>query len=168
VYGGMQEKVLTLDIAKRLQALLVANGYGVVMTRTTDKALSNSERASICDKGQVDSVLSVHLNASTDPSADYFTALYGKPTKDRTFAQAVWDNYELSDADGVGSLPKSGISQFASGLLLKSNAPATIAETIFLSNPAEQSLLSDGTGGRQQAIAEALYQSLAAWYDRSS
>ena len=36
------------------------------------------------------------------------------------------------------------------------NIPATIAETVFMTSEAEGRLLSDGTGARQQQIAEAL------------
>jgi N-acetylmuramoyl-L-alanine amidase len=43
-------------------------------------------------------------------------------------------------------------------VLIKSNMPATIAETLFVTNPDEARLLSDGTGVRQQEIAEKLRQ----------
>jgi N-acetylmuramoyl-L-alanine amidase len=165
-YRGMQEKTLTLDIAKRLRSLLVSNGYSVVLTRTGDASLSNSDRAAICNKGGADTVLSIHLNASSDPSADYFTVLFGKPHKDQAFADTIWSAYDLSSAAGNGSQPKTDPYQFASGLLLKANAPAALAETVFLSNPDEQRLLADGTGARQQEIAENLYAGLAAWYAR--
>jgi N-acetylmuramoyl-L-alanine amidase len=45
---------------------------------------------------------------------------------------------------------------YASGVLLKSNMPATIAETVFITNTDEAKLLSDGTGERQGQIAAAL------------
>jgi N-acetylmuramoyl-L-alanine amidase len=38
-------------------------------------------------------------------------------------------------------------------VLLKSEMPATIAETVFITSEAEGRLLSDGTGARQQQIA---------------
>jgi N-acetylmuramoyl-L-alanine amidase len=41
-------------------------------------------------------------------------------------------------------------------VLLKSDMPATIAETVFITNDNEGQLLSNGTGARQQQIAEAL------------
>ena len=41
-------------------------------------------------------------------------------------------------------------------VLLKSNMPATIAETLFITNNREVALLSGSTGARQQQIAEAL------------
>ncbi len=165
-YFGLHEKDLTLDIAGRLQALLLSNGYNVVMTRTGDQTLGNTDRATICNNGGADTVLSIHLNAASDPSVDYFKAFYGKQIKDRTFTQTIWNNYNLTRPDGTGLLQKSGIAQFASGLLLKTSAPASLAETVFLSNPAEAGGLADGTGGRQQAIAQQLFNGLVAWYNR--
>jgi N-acetylmuramoyl-L-alanine amidase len=41
-------------------------------------------------------------------------------------------------------------------VLLKSNMPATIAETVFITNNGEAVHLSGSTGARQQQIAEAL------------
>jgi N-acetylmuramoyl-L-alanine amidase len=165
-YFGLQEKNLTLDIAMRLKTLLSGKGYNVVMTRTGDQTLGNTDRANICNTGGADTVLSIHLNAAGDPSVDYFKAFYGKQIKDRTFTQTIWDNYNLARPDGSGPLPKSGIAQFASGLLLKTNAPASLAETVFLSNPAEAQALADGTGARQQAIAQQLFNGVVAWYNR--
>lgn len=45
---------------------------------------------------------------------------------------------------------------FASGVLFKSDMPATIAETVFITSEAEGRLLSDSTGARQQQVARAL------------
>jgi N-acetylmuramoyl-L-alanine amidase len=165
-YFGLQEKNLTLDIAMRLKTLLSSSGFNVVMTRTGDQTLGNTDRANICNAAGAGMVLSIHLNAASDPSVDYFKAFYGKQNKDRTFTQTIWNNYNLARPDGTGPLQKSGIAQFASGLLLKTNAPASLAETVFLSNPAEANALADGTGTRQQAIAQQLYNGLVAWYNR--
>ncbi|CCF84155.1 N-acetylmuramoyl-L-alanine amidase family protein [Nitrolancea hollandica] len=165
VYGDLKEKDLTLDIAGRLRTLLENSGFTVVMTRTGDSTLGNTERATICNGNGADTVLSIHLNASSDPTIDYFQAFYGKQTKDKAFTQTIQNAYKLaSPADPNTDLPKAAITQFASGLLLKTTAPATLAETVFLSNPDEQSLLADSTGTRQQDIAKNLYAGLAAWY----
>jgi N-acetylmuramoyl-L-alanine amidase len=44
----------------------------------------------------------------------------------------------------------------SSGVLLKSEMTAAIAETVFITIEAEGRLLSDGAGARQQQIAEPL------------
>jgi N-acetylmuramoyl-L-alanine amidase len=56
----------------------------------------------------------------------------------------------------AGLLATRSPYSFASGVLLKSNMPATIAETVFITSHKEGRLLSNGTGARQQQIAEAL------------
>ena len=62
----------------------------------------------------------------------------------------------LPAASGTGTIAARDPYSFASGVLLKSNMPATIAETVFITNDNEGQLLSNGTGARQQQIAEAL------------
>jgi N-acetylmuramoyl-L-alanine amidase len=175
-YGGFEERALTLDIAERLQSLLLTNGYGVVMTRTrqTSVALSNTDRANICNRqtagGAPDTVLSIHLNASTNPNVDYFKAFFGKQIKDAAFTQQISNNYVLTSVvpnDSDGMLDKNPPTQFASGLLLKTNAPACLAETMFLSNPYEQAALADtSSSGRRQQIAQQLFNGLVAWYSQ--
>lgn len=60
--GGLLEKDLTLDIATRLRALLVAAGYEVVMTRQTDRDVSLHDRAAAANDGRADLFVSIHLN----------------------------------------------------------------------------------------------------------
>lgn len=165
-YGALREKDLTLDIANRLGTLLLnaGAGFSVVMTRTDDRALGNTERATVCNDARADVVLSIHLNGSTDASVDYFQAFYGKRAKDAAFTQAISDSYSLTKPDGTGPLPKHAPTNFASGLLLKTKAPACLAETVFLTNPSEAAQLGDGIRTRQQHIAEQLFNGLRAWY----
>jgi hypothetical protein len=62
----------------------------------------------------------------------------------------------LDPASGTGTIATRDLYSFASGVRLKSNMLATISETVFTTSDAEGRLLSDGTGARQQQIAEAL------------
>lgn len=61
--NGLTEKSLTLDIAKRVQKLLESNGFIVIMSRTTDKYLSLSERTNQANKANADIFVSIHINA---------------------------------------------------------------------------------------------------------
>jgi N-acetylmuramoyl-L-alanine amidase len=167
IYYGLQEKDLTLQIANLLSTRLTAEGkYKVVMTRTGDQSLGNTERANICNAGGANTVLSIHLNAASDPNIDYFKAFYGKQNKDKAFTDTIWQNYNLLTPDRTAPLTKSPTTQFASGLLLKATAPSALAETVFLSNPDEAELLRVYEGTRQQEIALQLYNGLVAWYSR--
>ncbi|MEJ7632508.1 MAG: hypothetical protein WKF28_08360 [Rubrobacteraceae bacterium] len=59
----------------------------------------------------------------------------------------------LPATDGTGNIATRTPYSFASGVLLKSDMPATIAETVFITSDREGKLLADGNGVRQQQIA---------------
>jgi N-acetylmuramoyl-L-alanine amidase len=161
---GLKEKEQTLDVARRLEALLEADGYTVCMTRTTDETLSNNDRYTYANTTGAKVLVSVHMNGSSDPGVDYTTTLFGKWQKDKAFAQTIFKSLStLPAASGTGTIATRTPYSFASGVLLKSNMPATIAETVFITNDKEAEWLKNGRTmpdgtvvSRQQQIAEAL------------
>jgi N-acetylmuramoyl-L-alanine amidase len=148
---GLKEKEQNLDVAYRLEALLEADGHAVCMTRTGDETLSNNDRYTYANKTGAQLLVSVHMNGSSNPEANYTTTLFGKWRKDKELANTVLDG--LYPTLGI---PRRDPYSYASGVLLKSEMPATIAETVFITSDYEGLLLSDSTGARQQQIAEAL------------
>jgi len=67
---GLKERVLTLDTAFRLKKVLEAQGYKVVLTRTTDygispdKRLDLRRRAEITAEVKADLFISIHFNSA--------------------------------------------------------------------------------------------------------
>jgi len=57
--------------------------------------------------------------------------------------------------------------QFASGVILKANMPATIQEAVFISNTDECIALKADSGFRQQEIANSLYNGIDDWFSQS-
>jgi N-acetylmuramoyl-L-alanine amidase len=155
---GLTEKAQTLNVANRLKALLEGDGCTVYMTRTSNsQTLSNNDRYTYANTTGANILVSIHMNGSTNPSTDYTTTLFGKWRKDKTLANTVFSSLStLPAANGSGLIATRTPYSFASGVLLKSNMPATIAETVFITNDREGQLLSNGTGARQQQIAQAL------------
>ena len=154
---GLTEKAQNLDVAKRLKTLLEADGYTVCMTRTADETLSNNDRYTYANTTGAEVLISVHMNGSSNPQTDYTTTLFGKWRKDKELAETVFGSLStLPSADGSGTIATRTPYSFASGVLLKSEMPATIAETVFITSDKEGRLLSDGSGARQQQIAEVL------------
>src|ERR687889_1340355 len=155
---GLTEKAQTLNVANRTKALLEADGYAVCMTRTSNsETLSNSDRYTYANTTGARVLVSVHMNGASNATTDYTTTLFGKWRKDKELATTVFGSLStLPAADGTGTIATRTPYSFASGVLLKSDMPATIAETVFITNDREAQLLSNGTGTRQQQIAEAL------------
>jgi len=155
---GLTEKEQTLNVAKRLETLLEGDGYTVCMTRTfNSETLSNNDRYTYANTTGARVLVSIHMNGASNSSTDYTTTLFGKWRKDKELANTVFGSLStLPAANGTGTISTRTPYSFASGVLLKSNMPATIDETVFITNDREGQLLSDGTGARQQQIAEAL------------
>ena len=155
---NLTEKQQTLNVANRTKSLLEADGYSVCMTRTSNsETLSNSDRYTYANTTGARVLVSVHMNGASNASTDYTTTLFGKWRKDKELATSIFNS--LSTLPATGGTTKIATRtpySFASGVLLKSNMPATIAETVFITNDREAQLLSNGIGTRQQRIAEAL------------
>ncbi len=175
VYWELTEKDLNYDISLRLKDLLSATGYHVVVTNDSTQDLGSRERAQICNNAGATTVLWIHLNASPDPAVDYFQAFWGKKNKDLAFCQAMTDKYNLLKpypSSTTDFLQKQRVGQFASGVLLWTNAPACLVENVFLSNRDEgRRFTSDDpqdytAANRRQQIAQELFDGLVAWYSR--
>jgi N-acetylmuramoyl-L-alanine amidase len=63
------EKLLTLDLAKRLQQQLAARGFRVSLTRTVDRFIPLESRPDIAADRKADLFVSLHFNAA-GPAAD--------------------------------------------------------------------------------------------------
>jgi N-acetylmuramoyl-L-alanine amidase len=59
---GLVEKDITLDVAERLQKLLVADHFEVVMTRDRDVEVPLERRGAIAKEGRADIFVSIHVN----------------------------------------------------------------------------------------------------------
>jgi N-acetylmuramoyl-L-alanine amidase len=162
---GLTEKAETLKVAYELKALLVGDGYSVCMTRTSNsETLSNNDRYAYANSTGARVLVSVHMNGSSNPATDYTTALFGKWQKDKAFAQTVFKSLStLPAASGTGTIATKTPYSFASGVLLKSEMPATIAETVFLTSDKEAEWLKNGRTmpdgtvvSRQEQVAQKL------------
>jgi N-acetylmuramoyl-L-alanine amidase len=59
----LDEKDMTLDVARRLKQVLETRGYAVLLTRTDDRRVELEERANVAARAKADLFLSLHLNA---------------------------------------------------------------------------------------------------------
>ena len=63
--GGLQEKAVTLSVARRLKAALESRlGVRVILTRDADESIPLDRRASLANNNKADLFISLHANAS--------------------------------------------------------------------------------------------------------
>ena len=65
--GGLREKQLTLQIARRVARRLERQGARVILTRDRDQAVPLAERAALATRRKADLFLSIHLNSMPGP-----------------------------------------------------------------------------------------------------
>ena len=158
--SGLSEAAANLQVAKLLQEKLEVDGATVYMTRDSDEYLTNRDRYTYANEETDGELLvSVHFNGSIDHDLNYTQGLYAKWKKDINLASTIHN--KLYPSLGI---PDGGLLQFASGVILKAEMPATIQEVAFISNSTECSLLTDGSGERQKEIAQSLYNGLIDWF----
>ena len=141
---GLEEADINLDVSYALKALLEDDGGVVWMTREGDDYLTNSDRYTFCNGTWADILVSVHTNSVTTPDVDGSLGLYMKEVDvplARVIQQVMYSSLSINAPDGT-IFTDFGLTRFASGVLLKSDMPATIAEPLFMSNPGEAELLT--------------------------
>ncbi|MCC6990279.1 MAG: N-acetylmuramoyl-L-alanine amidase [Acidobacteria bacterium] len=102
--SGTNEARLVLDVALRLEKLLVRDGFDVVLTRRTDVFIPLEQRTAIANREGADLFLSIHANASRDPKARgievYYLSFASNPE-----AEAVAARENATSAGGMHNLP---------------------------------------------------------------
>lgn len=158
---GYLEDTANLDIALQLKQLLASAGATVYLTRETDTYLTSKDRYTFAHAKGAEVLVSIHNNGSTDHNVNGTLGLWSMRNKDPAFTRVL--HARLAAELRV---PDQSVTNFASGVLLKATMPATIQEGVYISNTGECAALSDGTGRRQQQIAQALYYGLNDWFSR--
>lgn len=164
---NLSEASVTLDICKRLQAILKAQGWNVVMTRTTDVDVSyaNSSareelgaRCKVANDAKADLFVSVHCNASVNASSNGTSIHYYKQS-DYVLASQLQSSVMSSTGRN-----NRGLQANRFYVLAHTQMPAVLVETAFLTNSTEGSLLNDPS--YRQRIAEGLAQGLRQYASR--
>jgi N-acetylmuramoyl-L-alanine amidase len=86
--GGIMEKDLTLDIARRVDRLLDSEGVATLMTRVGDSYVSLADRAAFGNRAKESIFVSIHFNEDNKPVATGVETYYAahQINSDSTFA----------------------------------------------------------------------------------
>jgi len=87
--SGLKEKIVNLDIAKRLAKILKERGFEIIMTRNTDKFVSLRSRVDIANQAKADLFISIHANANRLRSLSGFEIYYISAKMDNDTKRAL-------------------------------------------------------------------------------
>lgn len=146
---GVMEKTCTLGISLKLRDILTANGAKVIMTRDTDVDVygpNASDRQELQARVDVAAAhpraeifVSVHCDAfSTAQPHGTSTFYYESSTKSQQLAESVLKNVLKQTG-----LTSRGAKTARFYVLRNTDIPATLVETAFITNPAEEAMLAD-------------------------
>jgi N-acetylmuramoyl-L-alanine amidase len=155
-HNGLVEKTLTIDIARRVRALLVTAGWTVRMTRDSDiDPVSAANLAAMRADGRPDPddraylqtrcdvansvnarlFISIHVNYSDSPSVSGTTFYWYKP-QDQLLAQTLERSViPVAGTNDVGPRHENFY------VIRHTTMPAVLIETAFISNPHDAALL---------------------------
>jgi N-acetylmuramoyl-L-alanine amidase len=162
--SGLQEKDLTLDLARRLKVLLERQGVTVVLTRDEDRVLPLDDRTAIANHNHAILFISIHLNASKRKSAlgaeTYFLATAATDAEARTLAGLENKAYESPDAAAAAEATPATAPDHGLELILWDLAQNSyLAESSRLAE-AIQTELNSATGVRDRGVRQAPFRVL--------
>jgi len=140
------EKDMTLDVALRLRNILSANGYHVVMTRSSDVFVPLGGRVAIANSYRNAVFVCIHFNATGRSGASgietYFYSRDSLP-----LASAI--HYYVT---GGAPSANRGVRRRGYYVLRKTAIPAVLVECGFLTNPTEAAYAQ--SAGYRQKLAD--------------
>lgn len=151
---GVKESELNLEMSKIVGEYFQSSGYNVVYTRKNDKGLYSAsasnkkrddmeKRAQIINKSSASIVISIHMNKYSSPSRRGAQVFFDKASESsREFADIVQDmlNRDFNVPDTGREYSALSAEKY---ILECTKIPVIIIECGFLSNPIDESNLTD-------------------------
>lgn len=197
---GLKEKDVVLSIAKYCAEILREKGFTVVLTRDSDVFIPLAQRVKIANDAKADLFVSIHANASTDPSAKGMEVFFLNATSNQKALKiaATENDVPLEQMDTINKIIISlinqaklkesailakdvddsiysiakpvypdlinrGIDQAPFYVLVGTNCPSILIETLFITNPKDNEFLKDPN--YQQTIAKGIANGLIKYLD---
>jgi N-acetylmuramoyl-L-alanine amidase len=185
VCGGVLEKDLTLDVARRIDRLLNSEGMATLMTRVGDTYVSLADRAAFANRVRKCIFVSIHFNEDNKPVASGVETYYAGRQITAGSLLASWLPFlwrPLSDTPNPESKNLAGFIQEALVARTRSidrgtrgrqffvianvTAPAVLIEGGFLTNKEDISKLA--TEDYRDQIAAAVADGILRYRDAAS
>ena len=156
--GTYLEHEFTLDMAKRIKAILERHGVSVTLTRADEHDVSLVERVRISNAAKPDLFVSIHSNAAGSGAKwmnargfGIYTSVPGDGAKRNKAAKAI-----------LRRAQEAGIHLWGGGLhhndelyvLCRTDAPAVLIEHLFHDNKEDTALLKDPEYREKMAVVD--------------
>lgn len=152
---GVDEAVLNLQVAKRLERELGKRGFRTKLTRRSDYYVSLKRRAAIANRYSNAVFVSVHFNADeTLVSSARGVETYYAGAKGKRIASEIQRQVSRSCR-----LRNRGIKYEQFAVLRRTNVPAVLIECGYMSNPSELRRVTQK--GFQQQVAVSIASALS-------
>ena len=160
-YDDILEKDLNLSIAKKVQVLLEAKNYRVVMTRTNDTFVPLYDRAAIGSReGHI--FVSIHQNSmENDSSVNGMETWYNKNTNPLSQHLARSIQQEAVANTGAGSLGLKTNTNFV--VIRETTVPSCLFETGYLSNKKDRENVV--TDDYQDKVAQGIVKGIERFFE---
>lgn len=132
---GIVEKELNLSMARKVQAILEKRGSTVIMTRSTDRHITNGQRVRNLQDIDPDILISIHCNASVNPMAKGASTYY----RHQAFRPLSHSIYQ--EMLGLGLADFGNVGGFNFVLNAPTEFPSALVEVAFMSNPEDEERL---------------------------
>lgn len=169
---GTLEKDINLAISLKLKDLLEQENIKVIITRTEDKAVGQTEgeakkqedmrsRVEMINESNADLAVSIHQNSFTEESSKGAQVFYHPESEaGEKLALLIQEKIKQSVDDDNHRQAKSNDSYY---MLKKTTCPIVIVECGFLSNYAESALLNEEA--YQKKIAEGIKEGILSYLE---
>jgi N-acetylmuramoyl-L-alanine amidase len=136
-YGGLQEKVITLEIARLVRFLSLGDSQiEIVLTRWFDETISLSDRIALANRLNAALYVSIHANAHTSSQARGVETLITDPGSSESLRLAHSLQWALTSQLWAAKVLDRGVKR--QRLYIRwARMPAALVEVGFLTNPNE-------------------------------
>lgn len=158
--NGLTEKDVTLAVALKLKSELEQRGVKVVLTRDSDKTVTNEARVAACDKAQSDLLVSLRLNSAQNITVRGFELWVSnkKPANSVSAAEAIGKS--MSTIIGIrnrgvkyGTVTNADENYYVNS---KSKCASLVIQLGFISNKEDASLLKNNDSEVASKIAQGI------------
>ncbi|MGL4522974.1 MAG: N-acetylmuramoyl-L-alanine amidase family protein, partial [Bacilli bacterium] len=166
--NSLQEKVVVLDVGKRVSKYFAKTPYDIFLTRESDVYLSLAERVSFAASKKADLFISLHTNAANGKASGietyYYNSNSGRSLAETPSTAAInpFPNESRELATFIQNrlvqamkLPNRGVKHGNFHVIRENQMPAVLVELGFIDNATDNALLASST--RREEFAKAIY-----------